>query len=385
LIPQVNGIVNYRPTHWLETTLEMIFDWEIAAQEEKQIILPSGELRVPPKRGASLLVDQAFVNLNGSTVPVAFSLGRINYEDARHWLYDTSMDVLRGELKLGHFRAEGTFGRQVWVDLDLLQREMTDQINTAMFYLEYRGIEDNKLALYTISRNDRAHLEGHPVLIGGRALGAPSDNLKYWVELAYLGGRDEFSRKISAVGLDVGFTYWFRRLAFGPSITVGYAFGTGDRDPKDSVDHEFRQTGLQSNESRFAGLADFKYYGEALDPELSNLKIITLGVGFRPMPNVSVDFVYHRYRLHNIADALRNSALTAEINQNDAEQSRDIGSGFDIVVGIRNLFRLRRLGLDLRVGWFFPGKAYRIQEGDPDNPTFRPADNGMVAIAKFWY
>jgi alginate production protein len=55
------------------------------------------------------------------------------------------------------------------------------------------------------------------------------------------------------------------------------------------------------------------------------------------------------------------------------------------VVGIRNLFGVRRLGLDLRAGWYFPGKAYRIQEGDPDNPTFRPANQGIGAIAKIWY
>jgi len=41
--------------------------------------------------------------------------------------------------------------------------------------------------------------------------------------------------------------------------------------------------------------------------------------------------------------------------------------------------------LDLRAGWFFPGKAFRIEEGDPDNPVFRPADKGNSIVAKFWW
>jgi len=35
LVPQVNGLFIYRPTNWLEATLEMIFDWEIAAHRQK--------------------------------------------------------------------------------------------------------------------------------------------------------------------------------------------------------------------------------------------------------------------------------------------------------------------------------------------------------------
>jgi len=387
LVPQVNGLISYRPTHWLEATLEMIFDWEIPVQEEKSVVLPSGETQMAPKRGPSLLVDQAFVTLKGSTIPGEFTLGRRNYEDERHWLYDTSMDVARAQLRLGRFRIEGTFGREVWAGMDPFKTQVKDKINIAMLYVEYRGIEDTKLALYTINRNDRSSpsQEGRPWHFGARVLGSPSDNFNYWLEGAYVSGHDEASRKISAGGLDVGATYQFRKLPLSPSITLGYAWGSGDRDPNDNKNQEFRQTGLQSNERRFAGFPDFKYYGEGFDPELSNLQIITVGLGFRPTPFISVDLVYHRYWLHKMADTIRNSALTAEINQDDKNLTRDVGDGFDVVVGFRNLFGVRRLGLDLRAGWFFPGKTYRIQGGDPDNPTFRSADNGVGVIAKIWY
>jgi alginate production protein len=241
------------------------------------------------------------------------------------------------------------------------------------------------LAAYTIRRDDLTKKEGRPLHIGMRALGAPSDHFNYWAELAFVRGTDESSRKFSGHGFDVGFTYRFAVPALSPSVTLGYAFGTGDGNPDDSRNREFRQSGLQSNEEKFTGVAEFKYYGEALDPELSNLKIFTVGFGFRPARNVTVDLVYHRYRLDKIADAIRNSALTALMNLDDARPSKDVGSAFDIVLGIRRLFGVRRLGVDLRAGWFYPGDAFRIAEGDPGDPMFRPANKGIGVVAKFWY
>ena len=386
LLPQLNGAVIYRPTDWLTTTLEMIVEREIAVQEEKVIILPNGETQFAPKRRTSLLVDQAFVTIRGFTAPFEFHAGRRNYEDERHWLYDTSMDVASIMFKKGSVRAEAFAGREVLWDLDLLQKQAKDRIDTYMLYADYRGIEDIVFAGYTVFRNDRARKEGRPLHIGVGARGMPSENFSFWTQFASTRGSDELKRKFSAYAFDVGGTYRFLGLPFQPNVTLGVAFATGDGNPDDNKNTEFRQTGLQSNEAKFAGVSQFLVYGEVLDPELSNVGILTAGLGFRPAPNVTVDLVYHRYRLDRIADEIRNSALTAQMNQDDANLSRDMGSAFDIVLGFRNLFGVRRLGLDVRVGWFFPGKkAFRIEEGDPDNPVFRRADQGNSVVAKIWY
>jgi len=379
--PQLNGIVVYRPTDWLVTTLEMILEKEIPVHEESSVTLPTGETVVARKRNSALLVDQGYVTIRGVTAPFEFNFGRRNYEDERHWLYDTSMDVASVLLRQGSFRIEALHGREVAWDWDLIGRQATDRIDTSMVYAEYRGIEDLKLSGYTIVRRDRAQLEGQPRLMGVRAYGTPTEELNYWVELAYLGGRDERARPFAARAVDVGYTYRYPGLPM--NVSAGYAFGSGDAGG--SRNTEFRQSGLQSNEARFAGAAKFKYYGEVLDPELSNVHIITSGFGFRPAPTVSVDLLIHRYRLDKTADAIRGSALTAQMNQDDSRLSKDVGREFDVVVGIRNLFGIQRLGLDLRAGWFLPGKAYRLEEGNPNNPTFRRNDRGLSVIAKIWY
>ncbi len=385
LTPQLNGTVTYRPTDWLETTLEMTIEREIAAQEEKRITLPNGETQFAPKRRLSLLVDQAFLTIKGFTAPFKFHAGRRNYEDDRHWLYDTSLDIASVSFKRGPFRAEALAGREVMWDLDLFINQEKDRINTYMLYADYRGIEGLTFAAYTVFRDDRARKEGRPFLMGVNSQGMPSENFSYWTQLALLRGDDESKRNLSGYAFDVGGTYRFPGLPFRPNVTLGYAFATGDGNPDDSRNNEFRQTGLQSNEAKFAGVSDFKVYGETLDPELSNLGILTMGFGFRPAPNVTVDLVYHRYRLDEIADEIRNSAITAQMNQDDANLRKFMGSAFDIVLGIRNLFGVRRLGLDVRVGWFFPGVGYRIEGGDPDNPVFRHAGRGNSVVAKFWY
>lgn len=388
LAPQINGIITYRPTDWIDTTLEMIAEREIAAQEEPVIMLPNGETQFAKKRYNSLVVDQAFVRFHNLAGPFEYMVGRKNFEDNRHWLYDTSLDAVIVKLKLGHFQTEASVSRKDRLDLDLLGPVEKGRINNYMLYTEYSGIEDHKLAGYAIKRVDSQGKEGRPLLMGVRASGTPSDKFSYWSELAFLRGKDEANKEFSAYAFDVGGTYRFKDQAFLPNFTLGYAYATGDDNPDDATNHEFRQTGLQSNESKFAGIPKFKVYGEALDPELSNLQILTIGFGFQPAPKVSVDLVYHRYWLNKITSALRNSALTAEMNQVELEllqPSKDVGSAFDIVLGFRSLFGVKRLGLDVRAGWFFPGRAFHRNDGTPDIPDIRSAEKGVGVLLKFWW
>ena len=376
--PELNAHVIYRPTDWLETGLEMILQREFPIQEEHRVVLPNGDVEVSENRQLSLEVDQLFVRVKDVTDPLEFTFGRLNFEDYRHFLYDTSLDIVQAKYKQGKYRAEASFGRENYVDPNLLENTQQDRINTYIFNLDYRGIEDINIAGYAIVRDDKRGEEGDPWWVGLRSQGFLSNEFSYWAELATMRGEDDTKRNFAGYGLDVGGTYRFTDLRFNPNVTLGFALATGDRDPSDHKNNEFRQTGLQSNESRFAGVSEFKVYGEALDPELSNLKILTAGLGFRPSPDISLDFVFHKYWLFDKADELRNSAITAQMNGD----SKDVGNAFDIVIGFRSLFGIRRLGMDLRTGWLFPGNAFRMEQ--PDG-SLRDADNGISVVTKFWW
>jgi alginate production protein len=386
--PELNAYLTYRPTSWLETRLGLILDSDTLVDGDRQITLPNGETVIRKRNSTSLRVDEAFFTLQEFTDPFSLTLGRRNFEDARHWLYDTSMDAGVIGFRAGRFQAEASAGRQVAWDLDASQHEVKDRINTYMLYGDYRAFEGITMAGYTIVRDDRTGQDGRGQLIGLRSIGFPTESFSYWVDGALLRGHDELSRSFQGYGFDVGATYRFPDLPFAPSVTLAYAFGSGDKNPNDNKNQEFRQTGLQSNESRFAGLSDFKYYGEALDPELSNLKIITAGIGFRPIRDTSLDFIYHRYRLDEFATGtLRNSAVTAEMNLNPALQSRRVGEALDVVIGFRNVFNVRRLGVDIRAGRFFPGNAFQnnLGQNEEGEDVFGKANTATTVVVKLWW
>ncbi|GJL77815.1 MAG: hypothetical protein NPINA01_08040 [Nitrospinaceae bacterium] len=379
--PELNAFVRYRPTSWLEATLEMIFDREIDIIEEDFVILPDGEIQFAPDRRFSLLVDQLNVTIKQVIAPFRFTIGRLNFEDERHWLYDTSIDVAKLVYKQGKFNTEVWVGRENLVDLEAIKENKPDRITTSMILTEYRGIEDIKFAGYIVYREDHDRQEGQPLHLGLRSIGNPTINLSYWAEFAYLVGQDQLHRDFQAYGFDFGATYRFRGLPLNPNATLAVAYATGDDNPNDNENNEFRQTGLQSNEAKFGGVSEFLIYGEALDPELSNIRILTAGVGIRPIHGISFDVVYHNYRLDKVGEEIRNTPLTAKLNQNGVV-SKDVGSALDLVLGMRSLFGVKRLGLDLRGGWFFPGGAFP-KEGAPFD--FKDADKGVSFVGKFWW
>jgi len=267
--PQVNGIFVWRPTDWMETTIELLLERELAWQEEDSVRLPNGTVAFRPERPWSLLLEQGFIAFRQPGGMVSAALGRRNYEDDRHWLYDTSMDMASVALRQGRFRAEASIGREVWRQAEFLPRhhQQTDQIDTYMLYSEYR-FTNARIAAYQIIRDDRTPLvhEGRPRLFGFRLQGAPSQALSYWAEVARLAGQDEAHHAFKGKAFDIGATYRFPRLPFAPNLTFAYAAATGDANPNDRENHEFRQTGLQSNEHRYGGIAMFNIYGASTSP-----------------------------------------------------------------------------------------------------------------------
>ena len=382
---KVFGSIVYRPTDWLALTLKAALGREYPLKEEALIGLPNGDLMAPPARPPSLLIEQALVTVRQVIAPFEINLGRRNYEDERHWVFDGSMDVASLGYRHQNVRAEAMVARDVPWSLDALNRARKQRIETAYLYADYRGFFNHVLAAYVLKRHDLDGREGKPLMLALRGSGKPTAAFKWWLEAAVLRGLDENGQRFRAWGLDVGGTYRFADLPFDPNITLSFAQGSGDGNPDDRVNTGFRQTGLQTNEARYIGLSKFKAYGEVLDPELSNLRVMTLGLGARARPGISIDLVYHRYHLKVPASDIRNWALTAQMNTLAGAASTDVGQALDLVLGFRGLFDIRRLGLDLRAGVFLPGQAFRTPGGSLANPVARRADRGATIVVKFRY
>ena len=136
---------------------------------------------------------------------------------------------------------------------------------------------------------------------------------------------------------------WVSRLdlPLEPSLTVGFAIGS----------KSFRQTGLQDNSGRFNGVSKFKYYGEVLDPELSNIMIWTGGLGIIPFDETSLDIVYHYYAQVKKSDKLRDANVDEDLTGED----RDLGHEVDMIFGSEII---KNVQVVLITGVFMPGKAF---------------------------
>ncbi len=117
------------------------------------------------------------------------------------------------------------------------------------------------------------------------------------------------------------------------------------------ADTAFRQTGLEDNNSRFSGVDRFRYYGELLRPELTNLHILTAAVGVPVWESSSVEVLYHYYHQDEPAPVLRNANLDAD----PLGRHRGIGHEADLVIGIEEW---EHWEIELIGGVFLAGDAF---------------------------
>jgi alginate production protein len=285
---------------------------------------------------------------------LALQIGRQRFTDEREWLYDEDLDAVRAFWHPAGLELQFSVSRLGLVRTDVFNEASAGHTNNYLLYGRYHLGTAAAPAAYVFVRDDRSPARERPVFVGLQAAGAIGEALTYWLELVHVRGRDG-SRPIRGWGVDGGVTYAFA-LPLCPALTAAYAFGSGDGNPDNRVDGVFRQTGLQENEARWTGITRFKYYGELLDPELSNLTVVTVGLGLRPTKRISLDLVYHEYRQDTASTELRGAALAAD----PSGLSRQLGRELDLVVGYDGVAGLEVKGV---FSYFIPGQAFPRADG----------------------
>ncbi len=275
--------------------------------------------------------------------------GRQSFDDDREWLYDEELDGPRIFFSAGDLDFEFSVTRENLVGRDLLNENETGDVNQYFVYGQYNVNEDFFVGGYYFIFDDTSDDRDDPQFIGLRSGGEAIDGLKHWLELAHVRGEDG-DNDISGFGLDIGGTYTFD-APLSPYFTLGFAYGTGDSDPGDGDDNNFRQTGLQDNDDKIGGVANLRYYGEVFQPELSNMEIYTAGVGFRPTRKSSIDLVYHHYRQVEASDEVRDG----DLDRDPLGEDKTLGNALDLILAYREIPGLR---LELVFGYFNPGDAY---------------------------
>lgn len=291
-------------------------------------------LRLPRHRGAALVV------------------GKQRVRDHREWLFDEYLDGIR-------LYVYGTrpvvFEASYFPSLLAPRGEKFETWDDLLLRARYIPDSRNETSFYFLTRRDSSPRRRQPAYWGLSYHGRPWRVLSGWLDASLLRGEDK-GRPQRAWALDAGATLSARGTV-RPSLTAAYAVGSGEKkETGDPFSQEFRQTGHEDNSGRFGGFSNFKYYGEVLNPELSNLKIYTLGAGLRFGYSVSVEGVYHVYRQHRLDDELR-TGLAPKLN----ERSPELGRELDLVLGIQNLWK--RVSLSYAFGRLEPGAAFTDKAG----------------------
>ena len=335
-------------------------------------------------------LGETYFELRGIATPrLSLAIGRQKFNEEREWYYNTKvLDAVRALVDLPGVALEASVSRDLFDESRNLREQ--DKTNVIIQARHEEG-DDLELQGYFIRRDDDAEIEESPRILGLRLLGEPGRHFEYWADLARETGRrgvfdavtaTTVTRDVRAEAADLGAT--FRpRVAWDPSLTLGYAWGSGEVEaalPEDldereaalallasDTDGTFRQSGIERNRGKFNGVVSFRYYGEVLEPELSNLRIITAGLGLRPRRSVSLDVIYHRYRQDEAGRRLSNAGIDGDPDGTDPE----LGEEWDVALGFEPD---RRVELRMTAGLFLPGDAF--------DPELEPA-SAVRLQAKF--
>lgn len=317
----------------------------------RDFVYMNSERLDPPSKEVDSRITQLYFLAREFGVPgAAFIVGRQDVDEPREWLFDEYLDGVRlfyyGTapliLDISYFHSDFQIKKkyQTWTDVLAEARWQFDK-RTAI-----RG--------YLLLRKDSDELRNRePVYWGIGFYGRVRRYLRPWAEFAIMRGHDKGLQQEGSA-MDIGVTAIAEKVRYSPSVTLGYARGSGDKTTGDNVDNEFRQTGYQDNVGYMGGVRTLHYYGELIDPELSNLKILTLAGGIKPIDNMSLELVYHSYRQDVPDNKLRGNLADPPARPTGA--SDDIGWGLDFAFGLANLWERAYLLWTFSI--FEPGDAF---------------------------
>jgi len=309
---------------------------------------------VPGERGRpDFNVREAFLYVGSFLHPtLGLQIGRQRFRDRREWLYDDQLDAVRlhfakSNLKVELSAAKGLVGPT---------GSRSDQYHF-IAWSQYQLPGRRYLSGYLMKRDDLTPRDEDPVWYGLASRGPVIRNLDYWIELSRMKGR-RGPNLLRGWASDAGAGYRLP-LRLSPTLSAGYAFGSGDANTNDGVDSNFRQTSLNDNTSRFNGLKRYHYYGILTQPDLTNLRIATADLGLRPSDAWSVNFSFHNYRQAVSVRRLGEMEITLRPNGRHPVLGRE----FDAVFAVR---KLRYTDLNFYFGVFLPGPGF----SGPRPPAF---------------
>jgi hypothetical protein len=324
--------------------------------------------------------------------PWSLQVGRVSLTERRAWWWDEDLDAVRLGYEGSNWTLDTGLARELGrvyskdPGIDPAQRGVNRLFGQASWKVAPRHTLD---AFWLLAR-DGSGVQATPQpdedatdpsdlranWFGWRASGdiRPENGyrLGYWADTAWLRGKETVTsyeedgdgrlvpgrsrtRTVRGNAWDLGATLSLP-LALEPRLSLGLAQGSGGVRSS-SVDRNFRQTGLQENRARIGGIKRVHRYGELLQPELSNLRVLSLGAGLRLNEEASVELLVHRLRQVTPSAVFSGARLSTD----PAGRDVDLGREIDLLLALRHG---RHVEFTLSLSRFKPGTAFAPAERD---------------------
>ena len=318
----------------------------------------------------------------GDNVEYQLEIGRIEYSDERHWWWDENLDTLCLQIGLEDVEfmlaAGSQQGRERSSD-DFIDPEESG-IDRLLANIHWNLPGDQRLSFYFLSHEDESASYALGDSIAENRADESDADLR-WFGLAYQGELEQDSAGDIAWRIDYaqasgdevvyGFSgstvdavdrfdieasayelllEWTPEWVDDVKFIFSHAVGSGDANLGDSRAGSFRQSGLHSNE------ADYLYYGELFQPELSNIQIQTLGISLETIDNLDIVLLMHNYQQDELDTEMRDVAIDLDTNG----LNRGLGSEIDLIAAYQVLDGLE---LEFIAAVFEAGDAYGANSG----------------------
>ena len=349
---------------WLPSSSDVVFA-AVKADDETEIYQAGGGAR---GKATAELDSLWYLKTRLGGTPLAAQVGRQKMQDRRNWWWNDNIDAARLHYfgpKVTGFAGVGTvesFRLSTRERLDPEEKHLLRTFGT----VEWEWTDRNTLSAFVLHQNDRSsrYAPGEVIdrsqadkqdasltWIGARARGCIKPKVPrricYWGDIAQVRGTEltytfqragvgsdsvtrVVSRSVAGWGYDGGVSIELP-VAIRPYLTLGYARGSGDPAGTPGHNGAFRQTGLHNNDGKYRGLTRFRYYGEVLRPDLSNIAIGTVALGVPVGQHSWVETIWHRYRQPNADNAIAGSRL----NRNPDGIDPRLGDELDVVISHR--------------------------------------------------
>jgi len=287
--------------------------------------------------------------------------GRQTIDDPLQAVVDEELDGLRVTYEAGIAEFEISLTREDWFEASTFSRE--DNITNTMALIEFKPSKDTLWMPYVLHRSAEPLSDDESVntnwlnndqpvealWAGLQGIVEPDNSaFRYWFHGSVLDGEasdDTQTTELGGYSVNVGLN-WTTSLAMQPTFTIAAAQGSGG-DPSE----RFRQSRLQSNNFALNGKNTFRYLGEVMDPELTNLRVLTFGMGVKVTKQWRADLALHSYQQVVLEDNLRGS----DIEFSPTGLNDDLGQAVDVVLSYQPDGQLQIQGT---AGLFIPGEAF---------------------------